>query len=69
MDEGASAVAGAARSLGAGVHAVLGSYLDAGTCLLPALIDDPRCGQCIITKSQSPQFTGGLGAAWLGRMN
>ncbi|GFN86771.1 hypothetical protein PoB_001327700 [Plakobranchus ocellatus] len=40
-----------------------------GTCLVPALIDDPRCGRCIITKSQSPKFTGGLGAAWLGRVN
>ncbi|GFO43080.1 hypothetical protein PoB_006958500 [Plakobranchus ocellatus] len=42
---------------------------DRGTCLVPALIDDPRCGRCIITKSQSPKFTGGLRAAWLGRMN
>ncbi|GFO00089.1 sps1/ste20-related protein kinase ysk4 [Plakobranchus ocellatus] len=40
----------------------------ASTCLVPALIDDPRCGRCIITKSQSPKFTGGLGAAWLGRV-
>ncbi|GFO08295.1 multiple epidermal growth factor-like domains protein 6 [Plakobranchus ocellatus] len=39
------------------------------TCLVPALIDDPRCGRCIMTKSQSPKFTGGLGAAWLGRVN
>ncbi|GFO47546.1 hypothetical protein PoB_007405100 [Plakobranchus ocellatus] len=39
------------------------------TCLVPALIDDSRCGRCIITKSQSPKFTGGLGAAWLDRVN
>ncbi|GFO15893.1 hypothetical protein PoB_004239800 [Plakobranchus ocellatus] len=44
-------------------------YLRSGTCLVLALIDDPRCGRYIITKSQSPKFTGGLGAAWLGRVN
>ncbi|GFO31382.1 meiotic recombination protein dmc1 homolog [Plakobranchus ocellatus] len=47
----------------------VGNLTPPGTCLVPSLIDDPRCCRCIITKSQSPKFTGGLGAAWLGRVN